>query len=209
MKTILPLLSALVLVVSTASAKQVIVLPASAPGSEAILLGTDSVRRELKVTSLQAAVLDSIRDEYREKARAIVAKVGDSVEAKKEATKKLDALQRSYDRRALLALNASQRARLAQIQHQLLGGYMLLEPAVRQQLGITKKQLEKIAKIWDKGQKYVSEVNGWYENGEISFNERLAYLREDRLDRSEDLLDVLTPEQRAELEKLSGDKFLG
>jgi len=209
MKTILPLLSALVLVVSTASAKQVIVLPASAPGSEAILLGTDSVRRELKVTSLQAAVLDSIRDEYREKARAIVAKVGDSVEAKKEATKKLDALQRSYDRRALQALNASQRARLAQIQHQLLGGYMLLEPAVRQQLGITKKQLEKIAKIWDKGQKYVSEVNGWYENGEISFNERLAYLREDRLDRSEDLLDVLTPEQRAELEKLSGDKFLG
>jgi Spy/CpxP family protein refolding chaperone len=186
-----------------------IVLPATPPGSLAILLGVDGVRRDLNLTSLQRAVLNDIRDEYREEARAIVAKAGSGLEAKKQAQARLEKLTASYDRRALRTLNTGQRARLEQIQSQILGGYMLLSPKLQQELGLTDKQKQKIAKIWAKGQKYVSKVNGWFEKGEISFYEKLLDLRENRQDRSDDILGVLTKTQRAKFDQLAGPKFVG
>jgi Spy/CpxP family protein refolding chaperone len=186
-----------------------IVVPTTPPGSMAILLGVDGVRKELGLTSLQRAILNDIRGEYRDEARAVVAKVGADLESKKQAEARLEKLTATYDKRALRALNDDQRARLSQIQAQILGGYMLLSPKLQQELGLTAKQKQWIVKIWAKGQKYTSKVNGWFEKGEISYYERLLYLRENRLDRSDDFLKVLTKAQRAKFDQIAGPKFVG
>lgn len=184
-------------------------LPDTPPGSDTLLLGIHTVQKELGVTSLQSALLDSIRKQYREEARKVVAKAGDTAQSKKAAQLKLDALTDNFDQRSLNVLNTKQRQRLAEIEHQMLGGYMLLSPTVQHELDLTPKQKEKLSVIWHKGQAYVSKVNGWFEAGRVSFNERLLYLREDRLDRAEDMLEVLTKEQRQKFEKLGGSKFIG
>lgn len=184
-------------------------IPTKAPGSAAVLLGVDSVRKEMHLTSLQRAVLNDIRNEYRDDARAIVAKTKADLESKKQAQANLDALTASSDRRALRVLNDDQRQRLAEIEFQVRGGYELLSPALQQKLGLTARQKAQIAKIWLRGDKYTSKVNAKFEKGEISLYQRLLDLRENRLDRSDDFLAVLTKDQYSKFEKLAGEKIQG
>ncbi|MDD5201328.1 MAG: hypothetical protein PHC88_16170 [Terrimicrobiaceae bacterium] len=182
-------------------------LPNTPPGSKAILLGVDSVRRQLHLTSLQRAVLNDIRNEYREEARAIVAKAGADAASKKAAQKKLEALTATYNRRALRALNDDQRARLVQIEYQILGAYMLLSADVRRELALTPKQEAKLAYVWWRAQLTASAINRKFEEGKISHDRRLIELRDNRLDRSDDMIERLTKQQRAKLDQLAGGKL--
>jgi Spy/CpxP family protein refolding chaperone len=182
-------------------------VPTKPPGSVAILLGVDSVRKELHLTSLQRAVLSDIREQYRETSREIVAKAGADLESKKQAQAKLDALTASSDRSALRALNDDQRQRLIEIQYQIRGGYELLAPALQQKLGVTGTQKAKIEKIWLRGDKYVSKVNARFEKGQISLNQKLLDLRKNREACSADLLAVLTPKQYSKFLFLEGEPF--
>lgn len=198
---------ALLAAISSAPASQPPPLPNTPPGSKAILLGVDSVRRELHLTSLQRAVLNDIRSEYREEARAIVVKTGADAASKKAAQRKLEALTATYNRRALRALNDDQRTRLSQIEHQILGAYMLLSADVRRELALTPKQEAKLAYVWWRAQKSASAINRKFEEGKISHSERVIELRDNRLDRSDDMLERLTKEQRAKLDQLAGAKL--
>jgi len=184
-------------------------LPTSKPGSEAVLLGVDSVRKELHLTSLQRAVLNDIRTEYRDDARAIVAKVNAGKLSKVQAKSQLDALTASSNRRALRALNDDQRARLTQVEHQILGAFMLLSGDVQTELALTPKQKAKLAYVWWRTEKTASDINRKFEEGKISYYERILELRENRLDRSDDMLERLTKEQRAKLDQLAGAKMAG
>lgn len=184
-------------------------LPTTPPGSQAILLGTDGVRKELGLTSLQRAVLDDIRDEYREETRTVVAKAGESLESKKAAQAQLDALTAKYNRRALRVLNDEQLARFKQVEAQILGAYVLLDAKVQQQLALTPKQRQKLAYVYSRLQRTASAINRDYESGRISYYQRILALRDNRIDRSDDLLERLTKEQRAKLLVLAGDKFNG
>jgi Spy/CpxP family protein refolding chaperone len=184
-------------------------LPTTPPGSQAILLGVDGVRKELGLSSLQKAVLNDIRAEYREETRAVVAKAGTSVESKKAAQARLDALTATYNRRALRALSEDQLVRFNQIERQILGAYVLLDAKVQNQLALTPKQREKLAYVYWRLQKTASAINRDYEAGRISYYQRMIALRDNRIDRSDDLLERLTREQRAKLRVLEGDKFHG
>lgn len=208
---IAPLLLAAALSVATVHAAKKAVtmppMPATPPGSSAILLGTDDVQKELKLTSLQRAVIDDIRSEYRDAARDISAKVAAGQQTKKQGLANLQSLTAGSDRRALRVLNDDQRKRLDEIRYQLVGGYMLLQPKLQADLALTDKQKAKITKIWERGETYASKVNTWFENGEISFYERLLYLRENREDRSDDFLAVLTPGQYTKFTAHEGELF--
>jgi len=201
------LATAIVISSARAAAERAPVLPADQPGSMALLLGVETVRDELKLTSRQRAALDAIRGDYRDAARAAVAKAKADTESKKAAQAQIDALTDRFDGRAMDVLNSTQTSRLAEIEHQVLGGYMLLSPEVQRQLGLTPAQKSQIAKIYAKSQTYASEVNGWFEDGEVSFYERLLYLREDREARSEAMLKLLTPAQLAKLHAMEGTPF--
>lgn len=195
------------LTVASAATRVIPPLPTTKPGSQAVLLGVDSVRKELELTSLQRAVLRDIRDEYREEARAIVKQAGPDLASKKAAQAKLDALTASTNRRALHALNDDQRARLAQIEYQILGAFLLLDGKVQRDLALTPKQQQKLAYVWWRLQRTASDINKRFEEGKISYYERIVELRDNRLDRSDDMLERLTKEQRAKLDQLAGAKF--
>ncbi|HEY8903707.1 MAG TPA: hypothetical protein VIM48_08365 [Chthoniobacterales bacterium] len=184
-------------------------LPGGIPGSETILLGVNSVRADLNLTSLQKLVLDQIRSDYRDEARTVVANTSPTPHAKAEALAKLNALTARYDKRALRTLNSGQRKRLTQIERQILGGYALFSQSVQADLGITPAQKAQIAKIWAQNESYVSKVNSQFEKGKISYNKRLMDLHANRLSRSAKLLGILTKDQHAKLQQLLGPKFVG
>jgi len=126
MKPLRPLFMAVVLAsavsLSHGATRVIPPLPTTKPGSEAVLLGVDSVRKELHLTSLQRAVLNDIRTEYRDDARAIVAKVNAGKLSKAQAKSQLDALTASSNRRALRAF---------------LGRVLLVSLPLRQRLPLT------------------------------------------------------------------------
>ncbi|HEY8898795.1 MAG TPA: hypothetical protein VIM61_00060 [Chthoniobacterales bacterium] len=193
--------------VASAAPREIPPLPTTKPGSQVILLGVDSVRKDLALTSLQRAVLRDLRDEYREESRAIVKKAGTDLTSKKAAQAELDALTASTNRRALRALSEDQRARLGQIEYQILGAFLLLDGKVQRSLDLTPEQQKKLAYVWWRLQKTASDINKRFEEGKISYYERIVELRDNRIDRSDDMLERLTEEQRAKLDKLAGEKL--
>ncbi len=184
-------------------------LPTKEPGSVAVLLGVDSVQKELKLGSLQRAVIDDIRNDYRDDARKVAAKVAAGKETKQQGKAEIDWLTASSDRRALHALSDDQRQRLKEIKFQILGAYMLLSADVQKQLALTPKQKYKLAYVWWYGERKASSINAKFEAGKISNYERVIALRDNRLVRADDMLERLTKEQRAQLDKMAGAKFNG
>jgi hypothetical protein len=208
MKLLRPLIATFVLSTVAAHAATVVPpLPTKEPGSIAILLGVDSVQKELKLNSLQRAVLNDIRNDYRDDARKVTAKVAAGKETKAEGKAEIASLTLSSERRALRSLNADQRQRLKEIEFQVLGAYMLLSGDVQKQLGLTPKQKSKIAYVWWYGERKASKINEKFEKGTISNNERLMELHDNRTYRADDMLERLTKEQRAQLDKMAGAKF--
>jgi hypothetical protein len=89
------------------------------PGSLPILLGVEKVRTELKLDSLQRALLDSLRDEYKSAARKLTNPMPKTPPERAAAHAKLLRLNDQFNRRALSVLNPSQRAKLAGIEARL------------------------------------------------------------------------------------------
>lgn len=177
------------------------------PGSVPLLLGIESVRGELKLTSLQRAVLDSLRSEYKDEARKLTASMPQTKDQRTAAELQLAKLDDRYNARALSSLSSSQRARLEQIQYHVLGGTMLVSTKVQKKLGLNATQVTSIEKLRMKGLLYVARVNHQFEDGKISHPERIKLLRERRKTMSAGMLKLLTPPQRDAFSALGGQKF--
>ncbi len=177
------------------------------PGALPILLGLDKVRAELKINSLQRAVLDSLRAEYKAEARKLTTPMPETVAQRTTAEKQLLQLTDRYNKRALSVLNDDQKVRFLQIEHQILGATALLQPAVQKKVGLTSQQKTQIETIRQKGLDYVGKVNRQFEEGRIGYQEKLDLLRDRRLSQGENLLKLLTPEQRDAFNAMGGKKF--
>ncbi len=176
------------------------------PGSVPVLLGVEKVRDELKLNSLQRAVLDSLRSEYKNAARQIVATNPTTPDQRLEAEKKLLALNDRYNERALSTLNTTQRAKFIKIERKVLGALIIYTPSVQKELALTPKQIQAVEKIRLSGLKAVGKINHKFEAGKIGYQERLDLLRARKLASSEALLKVLTPTQKAEFAKLTSQQ---
>jgi hypothetical protein len=177
----------------TASSLHALVPAVDHPGALPILLGVEKVREELKLNSLQRAVLDSIRSEYKTAARALVAKPPATAAA---AEKALVALNERYNKRVMNTLNPAQKIEVVAIEKSMLGGTALVAPRVQKELALTPKQSAKIASLRAEGDKFLAKVNRQFAEGEIGYFERLELLRDRRIAMGEKMLAVLTPQQR-------------
>lgn len=172
------------------------------PGSATILLGIDGVRKCLALSAAQASGLDEIRSDYRADARRLTAKPTPDAASRCAAEKKLVALTRKYDARALAVLTPDQKTRLAKIEHHKLGGTILLSTKVQKELALTDAQIAKIKKIHDDG--LLKCLNEKFANADIGHQERLDALRLQRLRQADAMENVLTPQQRKTFQALSG-----
>jgi len=177
------------------------------PGSVPVLLGLDSVRKELGLTKAQCAKLDKIRADFKADAHLITTRPPSTPVEKKAANSTVKALVTRYNERAITVLTVPQHERLVQIERQTLGGLMLFQPGEQKQLGLTAGQTASIGKLHSDGEGFASRVTSSYEKGDISLQERLATLRNYRLKQSAKCLRVLTPAQRKAFKSLQGKEF--
>ena len=125
------------------------------PGSLPILLGVDRVRAELKLDSLQRALLDSLRGEYKSAARQLTNPLPQTARERAVAHAKLLRLNEQFNRRAVSILSPVQRVKLSVIEAKFLGPTVLYSPAVQAKLKLTDEQKQRIEAIRQKGIAYV------------------------------------------------------
>lgn len=177
-------------------------------GSVPVLLGVENVRKELHVTSLQKAVLDSLRDEYKAAVRKLTDPMPKTKDQREAAWARLQQLNERYNNRALSVLNDSQRTRFLEIEHQVLGMMHLYSPKVQKKIGLTPQQVQKVEKIRQKGLVVVGKINHRFEDGKIDYQQRLELLHEGRMKADGELRKVLTPSQQSAYDALVGKKVV-
>jgi hypothetical protein len=180
--------------------------PVDHPGSLPILLGVEKVRTELKVDSLQRALLDSLRSEYKSAARNLTSPLPQTAQERAVAHAKFLRLNEQFNRRALSILNHGQRAKLSALEARFLGATLLYSPAVQAKLKLTDEQKQRIEAIRQRGIVYVGKVNRKFQDGKISQPQRLQLLRGRRMAQGAEMLRILTPEQRTAVLALRGEK---
>jgi hypothetical protein len=177
------------------------------PGSVPVLLGLDSVRRELGLTKSQCARLDRIRSDFKADAHLITAHPPATPVEKAAANATVKALIARYNEKAIAVLTPSQHARLVQIERQTLGGLMLFLPGEQKLLGLTAAQIAAIGKVRSDGEAFASRVTSSFEKGAITLQERLTTLKNYRLKQAANCLRTLTREQRKTFQSLQGEKL--
>lgn len=174
------------------------------PGSVPVLLGLDPVRKELKLAAAQTARLDKIRAAFKADARKLAASMPQGPAARRSAAANLAVLKTAADANALAVLTPAQRSRFVQIEHQVLGGTMLVSPSVQKSLGLSAPQIARISKLRQAGLASAATVNRRFNSGEISHHERMAILRSCRIKEAAAMLQILTPPQKQVLNSLRG-----
>jgi hypothetical protein len=209
MKRLITLLAAIFLGASaslSAADKPLPALPDS-PSTMPVLLGLEPVRKDLGISSLQEALLDSLRAEYKAKV-SVTATAGltdPSIAAKCEAD--LNKWRVAYNKRALHILNPQQQIRLRQIERQMLQGYFLKSPSEQKLLGFTAEQTKKAADIAAYDRKKDMEINAKFQAGKISPFKKDIEIHQLRSTTGRSMLHLLTPAQTAQYMGLQGPKM--
>lgn len=181
--------------------------PTEHPGSVPVLLGLDSVRKELGLTRGQCAKLDKIRADFKADAHLITARPPSTPVEKNAANSTVKALVAKYNERAIAVLTPPQHERLVQIARQTLGGVMLFLPGEQKQLGLSAAQTAALEKIRADGEGFANRITSSFEKGGVTLPERLATLRDYRLKQSAKCLRVLSPAQQKAFQCLQGKEF--
>ena len=172
-----------------------------------MLLGLDPVRQDLKLSSLQCALLDSLRSQYKTQARNITAIGMGGEDAAMRAGSDLKSLRKQYNKRALAVLSPSQQDRLRQIERQMLEGALLTSPAEQQLLGLSGPQQQAIAAISKADQAKASSIYNQFNSGKISSFRKDINLRRNQKQTSKQMMAVLDGKQKMNWLVLSGQKM--
>jgi hypothetical protein len=196
-------LAALLLTTPLLSAKNLPESPASVP----VLLGLEPVRADLKLSSLQCALLDSLRADYKNQVRQITAIGMADQDAALRSDWDLRDLRTRFNHRALNILNLSQQDRLRQIERQMLGGLLLSSISEQKLLGLTPQQQQSLAILEKSHQARAAVIMAQYNNGKISSFRKNIALHRNQQKISQKMLALLTPKQKKQWEILSGQKL--
>lgn len=177
---------------------------ADSPSSMPVLLGLEPVRKDLKVSTLQEALLDSIRAEYKAKVGVTAATglLNPKIAPKCQAD--LNSWRIAYNKRALRVLNPAQRARLREIERHLLQGYFLNSPSEQKLLGFTPEQTRKAADITLYDRRQAASIMKNFHDGKISPFQRDIQLHRLQHTVGRSMLHLLTPDQRSRYLGLQG-----
>jgi hypothetical protein len=197
------LLAALLGTLASGIAAVPVSLPES-PSSMPVLLGLEPVRKDLKISSLQEALLDSLRAEYKAKVGVTAATglLDPKIAPKCEAD--LKAWRIAYNKRALRILNPTQQNRLRQIERQMLKGYFLNSPSEQKLLGFTPEQTKKAADIARNDRTKAADIMKRFHAGKISAFRKDIELHRLQSTTARSLMHLLTPTQQSQYLGLTG-----
>lgn len=176
------------------------------PASLAVLLGLDGVRQELGITPAQCGLLDSLQADYKKQAKTIMAIGQADQDAALRADWDIRSLRKQYNSRSLSVLTVDQQQRLMELQRQMLGGSLLSSVTEQKLLGLSPQQRQQLATLASSSQAQVTSVNAQAQAGQLSDFRKGIELRRIQRQTSDQMMAVLTPDQKKQWKILSGQK---
>ena len=176
------------------------------PASLSVLLGLDGVRQELGITPAQSGLLDSLQASYKKQAKITMAIGQADQDAALRADWDIRSLRKQYNERSLSVLTADQQQRLMELQRQMLGGSLLSSPTEQKLLGLDSQQQQQLAALSTSSQAQASSVNAQAQAGQISDFRKGIELRRIQSQTSDQMMAILTPDQKKQWKILSGQK---
>ena len=177
------------------------------PASVPVLLGLEPVRQDLKLTTLQCALLDSLRAEYKAKVGVVAAVGMADKKAAPKASSDIASYRATYNRRALNVLSPTQQTRLGQIERQMLGATILTSVSEQKLLGLNERQVRKISEISAYEQKKAAAIMKKFNDGKSTSFSKDIDLRNLQKTIGRSIYAQLTPDQRKQWLGLSGPKL--
>ncbi|MEO6054283.1 MAG: hypothetical protein ABIP97_09745 [Chthoniobacterales bacterium] len=171
-------------------------------GSLVKFLSNEKVRTTLNLTSSQRRQLDSQYSTLQRQVRTLVFTTPSNPTARAASEVKLKSIMKSSNSEAYSVLTKQQQAGLQKIEVKHLGGTLLLSDSIQKKLGVTPAQKAQIASIHAVTKTQNKNIHQLYQQGKISFREKIARFRTTRVNEAPKLLNVLTPAQRAAFTKL-------
>jgi Spy/CpxP family protein refolding chaperone len=172
------------------------------------LLRNDKVQTELKITDDQKGKIETVLDEYSEQARQQFSGLRDLSEEERRA--KFEELQASFQARTeelnkqlATILDEGQTQRLQEITIQMRGAAAVLDPEVAGKLALTSEQKQKIEDLLEAQRDTQREM---FEE-DVPREERRAKLDELENETDKAVSEVLTEQQRTQLNELEGAPF--
>lgn len=175
-----------------------------------MLLRVEKVQKELELVDDQKAKLREIGEQAMARMRELFPRQEPGQELSREErqarsaemAKRMAAANRETNKAIEEVLLPHQVERLKQISLQIRGAQALDDPEVARELGITDEQKQKFAQIREEAMNKGRELFGAGQAGNM--RERFQRLRQET---EEQILAVLTADQKEKFEKMKGPKF--
>jgi len=178
--------------------------------TDTMLIGNEKVQKELELVEDQVSKINKLREESQAEGRKLFEGIRDLPEDQRRAKFEEMNTKREESQKALRAkinevLLPDQRDRLKELVIQAQGTGALNNEETAAALKITDEQKKKIETIREEAGPKMREAMGTPGQGGLS-EEARAKLAEIRKESSEKVLAVLTTEQKAQFEKMKGEK---
>jgi Spy/CpxP family protein refolding chaperone len=163
------------------------------------LASNDDVQELLKLTDEQKDQVEELNDELRDEVRKLLESGGERED--------WQALTKSGSDKLNGILNEDQEKRITEIAIQVYGANaVMFHPTLAETLVVTDEQREKLGEAQRENFGAMREAWQEMEDDDLSDDERREKFTKLRAEADKRLLDVLTPEQQAQLESLKGEK---
>jgi hypothetical protein len=175
-------------------------------GGVAMLIGNESVQKELKLDEAQASKAKELAEENREKMRAASEETQEF--AQEERRTKMTELNKEMNESTLKAvaefLKPEQVARLKQCWYQSMGAMAFSEPEIAKKLKITDAQKDEIKLITDESNAAMRELMQGFQNDREETMKKIAEHRKETLSK---VLAKLNDEQQKTWKETIGAFF--
>jgi Spy/CpxP family protein refolding chaperone len=168
--------------------------------SGAMLLGQESVQKELKLTDDQAAKVKEFGEAMREKFQEAFGLEGE------ERAKKFQELAKEGEKAVADILKPEQSKRLKEIVYQQQGPRAFADSAVAKGVGLSEEQQKKIKEINDDTGKQLREL---FQPGSPPDDETRKKMQDLRKEASEKIVKLLSEDQKKKWQELQGAPFKG
>jgi Spy/CpxP family protein refolding chaperone len=174
----------------------------------AMLLASEDVRKDLKVTDEQAEKLKDIQQQMGAKGKEAFAEVQklDESERQEKRLEIFRKLNEESTQAVAKILTPDQMKRLKQIQLQQQGAQALADPEVQKKLNLTDEQKEKVKTITEDSRKEMREITQAAQGDFQGVREKMQSLRKET---NEKVMAVLTDEQKKSWKDMNGEPFKG
>jgi hypothetical protein len=175
-------------------------------GGVSMLIGNESVQKELKLDDTQVTKAKELADKNREKATAFREETKD-LDQEERRTKSAE-MRKEMNESTLKAvaefLKPEQVARLKQISYQTMGAMAFADPDIAKKLNITDAQKEEIKTINDESMATMREIGQGFQDDREGTMKKMAEHRKETLNK---IVAKLNDEQQKTWKEMTGTPF--